>query len=150
MAEGTVKWFSNEKGYGFIERGNGEADVFVHFSAIAGDGYKSLTEGQRVSSEVVQGDTIKVSMPFSFRTERTPDEPGMQSLYYGPSLMVTYGPAAPPITWRQMTFYKDYGLDTDMAKAFKDGDTPMHFTTHGFDVAPFHIADAHSLTRHLP
>ena len=56
MAEGTVKWFSNEKGYGFIERGNGEADVFVHFSAIAGDGYKSLTEGQRVTFDVVQGD----------------------------------------------------------------------------------------------
>ena len=56
MAEGTVKWFSNEKGYGFIESGNGEADVFVHFSAIGGDGYKSLTEGQRVSFEVVQGD----------------------------------------------------------------------------------------------
>ena len=55
MAEGTVKWFSNEKGYGFIERGNGEADVFVHFSAIAGEGYKSLTEGQRVEFEVVQG-----------------------------------------------------------------------------------------------
>jgi cold shock protein len=56
VAEGTVKWFSNEKGYGFIERGNGEADVFVHFSAINGEGYKSLTEGQRVSFEVVQGD----------------------------------------------------------------------------------------------
>jgi len=56
LAEGTVKWFSNEKGYGFIERGGGEADVFVHFSAIAGDGYKSLTEGQRVSFDVVQGD----------------------------------------------------------------------------------------------
>jgi cold shock protein len=56
VAEGTVKWFSNEKGYGFIERGNGEADVFVHFSAIAGEGYKSLTEGQRVAFEVVQGD----------------------------------------------------------------------------------------------
>ena len=56
MAEGTVKWFSNEKGYGFIERGDGEGDVFVHFSAIAGEGYKSLTEGQRVSFEVVQGD----------------------------------------------------------------------------------------------
>ena len=55
MAEGTVKWFSNEKGYGFIEREGGD-DVFVHFSAITGDGYKSLTEGQRVSFEVVQGD----------------------------------------------------------------------------------------------
>ena len=56
MAEGTVKWFSNEKGYGFIEREGGEADVFVHFSAIAGEGYKSLAEGRRVAFEVVQGD----------------------------------------------------------------------------------------------
>jgi len=55
LAEGTVKWFSNEKGYGFIEQESGE-DVFVHFSAIGGDGYKSLTEGQRVEFEVVQGD----------------------------------------------------------------------------------------------
>ena len=54
MAQGTVKWFSNEKGYGFIEREGGE-DVFVHFSAIAMDGYKSLVEGQRVEFEVVQG-----------------------------------------------------------------------------------------------
>ena len=54
MAQGTVKWFSNEKGYGFIERESGE-DVFVHFSAISGEGYKSLTEGQRVEFEVVQG-----------------------------------------------------------------------------------------------
>jgi CspA family cold shock protein len=50
-----VKWFSNEKGYGFIEREEGD-DVFVHFSAIAMDGYKTLTEGQRVEFEIVQGD----------------------------------------------------------------------------------------------
>ena len=56
MAQGTVKWFSNEKGYGFIERGQGEEDVFVHFSAITMDGYKSLAEGQRVEFDVVQGD----------------------------------------------------------------------------------------------
>jgi CspA family cold shock protein len=55
LAEGTVKWFSNEKGYGFIEREEGE-DVFVHHSAINMDGYRSLTEGQRVEFEVVQGD----------------------------------------------------------------------------------------------
>lgn len=55
MAQGTVKWFSNEKGYGFIEREDGD-DVFVHFSAINMDGYKSLREGQRVEFEVVQGD----------------------------------------------------------------------------------------------
>jgi len=54
LAQGTVKWFSNEKGYGFIEREQGE-DVFVHFSAIVSEGYKSLTEGQRVEFEVVQG-----------------------------------------------------------------------------------------------
>jgi CspA family cold shock protein len=54
LAVGTVKWFSNEKGYGFIEREEGE-DVFVHFSAIAMEGYTSLTEGQRVEFDVVQG-----------------------------------------------------------------------------------------------
>jgi CspA family cold shock protein len=50
-----VKWFSNEKGYGFIEREEGD-DVFVHFSAINMDGYKTLTEGQKVEFEIVQGD----------------------------------------------------------------------------------------------
>lgn len=54
MAEGTVKWFSNEKGYGFIAREGGE-DVFVHHSAIEMEGYRSLNEGQRVEFEVVQG-----------------------------------------------------------------------------------------------
>lgn len=55
MAEqGTVKWFSNEKGFGFITR-EGADDVFVHFSAIAGEGYKSLTEGQAVEFDVVDG-----------------------------------------------------------------------------------------------
>ena len=55
VAKGTVKFFNEQKGYGFISREQGD-DVFVHFSAIAGDGYKSLTEGQRVEFEVVQGD----------------------------------------------------------------------------------------------
>jgi CspA family cold shock protein len=54
VEQGTVKWFSNEKGYGFIEREGGD-DVFVHFSAITMDGFKTLTEGQRVEFEVVQG-----------------------------------------------------------------------------------------------
>jgi CspA family cold shock protein len=54
LARGTVKWFSNEKGYGFIERPDGD-DVFVHFSAIEGDGYKTLTEGQEVEFEIVEG-----------------------------------------------------------------------------------------------
>lgn len=55
MAQGTVKWFSNEKGYGFIEREDGD-DLFVHFSEIAIDGYRTLAQGQRVEFEITQGD----------------------------------------------------------------------------------------------
>jgi CspA family cold shock protein len=54
LQEGVVKWFNAEKGYGFISRDNGE-DVFVHFSEIKADGFRTLTEGQRVSFEVTQG-----------------------------------------------------------------------------------------------
>ncbi len=52
--QGTVKWFNGSKGYGFIERAEGE-DVFVHFNAIVGDGYRNLEEGQRVEFTVTQG-----------------------------------------------------------------------------------------------
>jgi CspA family cold shock protein len=52
--QGTVKWFNNAKGYGFISRENG-ADVFVHHTAILADGFRSLNEGDRVSFEVVDG-----------------------------------------------------------------------------------------------
>jgi CspA family cold shock protein len=52
--KGTVKWFNNDKGFGFITREQGE-DVFVHFRAISSDGYRSLQEGQRVEFTVVQG-----------------------------------------------------------------------------------------------
>lgn len=52
---GTVKWFNDAKGYGFIQQDNGP-DVFVHYSAIKGDGYKSLAEGQRVKFDVVDGE----------------------------------------------------------------------------------------------
>ncbi|HEX4705017.1 MAG TPA: cold-shock protein [Pseudonocardiaceae bacterium] len=55
MAEGTVKWFSAEKGYGFIQREDGGADVFVHYSEIEGSGYRSLEENQKVEFEVGQG-----------------------------------------------------------------------------------------------
>ena len=54
VAEGTVKWFNNDKGYGFISQPEGE-DLFVHFSAIQTEGYKSLEEGQAVQFEVTQG-----------------------------------------------------------------------------------------------
>ncbi|HWO76331.1 MAG TPA: cold-shock protein CspD [Bacillus sp. (in: firmicutes)] len=54
MQNGKVKWFNNEKGFGFIEVEGGD-DVFVHFTAIQGEGYKSLEEGQEVSFEIVEG-----------------------------------------------------------------------------------------------
>ena len=52
--QGTVMWFSNEKGYGFISRPDGD-DVFVHYTAIQGEGYRSLTEGQQVEFDIVDG-----------------------------------------------------------------------------------------------
>ena len=52
--QGTVKWFNDSKGFGFIERESGD-DVFVHYSAIAGDGFRSLNQGDRVTFEVVEG-----------------------------------------------------------------------------------------------
>jgi len=78
MAKGTVKWFSNQKGYGFItpSEGSGEGkDIFVHFSAVSGDGYKTLREGEEVEFEVTQGDkgeqavnVVRLSAPSDSKT----------------------------------------------------------------------------------
>ncbi|HWP59469.1 MAG TPA: cold-shock protein [Candidatus Acidoferrales bacterium] len=56
MPIGRVKWFNNTKGYGFIEQEEGGADIFVHYSAIQGDGFKSLKEGQAVQFDISQGE----------------------------------------------------------------------------------------------
>ena len=55
MARGTVKWFSEQKGYGFVSPDEGGEDLFVHYTAIEGEGYRSLTEGERVSYEPTRG-----------------------------------------------------------------------------------------------
>ncbi len=59
MATGTVKWFNNSKGYGFISPDDGSEDVFAHFSAIEMEGYRSLDEGQKVQFEIAQGEKGK-------------------------------------------------------------------------------------------
>jgi CspA family cold shock protein len=56
MAEGTVKWFNESKGFGFITQDDGGSDVFAHYSEIQGDGFKNLAEGDKVSYDVVEGD----------------------------------------------------------------------------------------------
>ena len=56
MAQGTIKWFDNKKGFGFIAQDEGGQDVFVHFSCIDGDGFKTLEEGDRVEFEIVNSD----------------------------------------------------------------------------------------------
>lgn len=55
MTKGTVKWFSDQKGYGFVTPEGGSKDIFVHFSALQGEGFKTLAEGQQVSFEITQG-----------------------------------------------------------------------------------------------
>jgi CspA family cold shock protein len=55
MATGMVKWFNDSKGYGFIQAEGNERDVFVHYTAVSGDGFKTLAEGQRVSFELIEG-----------------------------------------------------------------------------------------------
>jgi len=56
MANGKVKWFNNQKGYGFITAQESGQDVFVHYSAVQGDGYKTLTQGQGVQFDLIKGD----------------------------------------------------------------------------------------------
>ena len=55
MAQGTIKWFSDQKGYGFVTPEGGKKDVFVHFSALQGEGFKTLAEGQLVSFDITEG-----------------------------------------------------------------------------------------------
>jgi CspA family cold shock protein len=55
MAKGTIKWFSDQKGYGFVTPEGGKKDVFVHFSALQGEGFKTLAEGQLIQFDIVNG-----------------------------------------------------------------------------------------------
>ena len=92
MTTGTVKWFSSEKGYGFITPDDGSADVFVHFSAIAGEGYRNLDEGQKVEFETTSGPKGPQAASVKLASEPTPKE----SLEGG-GPPITSQPSRPPV-----------------------------------------------------
>ena len=69
MAKGTVKWFSDQKGYGFVTPEGGQKDVFVHFSAIQMEGYKTLKQGARVSFEITDGPKGRLAQQISYAEE---------------------------------------------------------------------------------
>ncbi|MFF3377372.1 glycoside hydrolase family 127 protein [Streptomyces sp. NPDC002680] len=84
------------------------------------------------------GDRITVSAPYRLRVERALDDPTVQSLFYGPVLLVARSQTT---TFRTFSFYKDFTLRGDLAASVKPEGCPLHFTTHGLTLAPFHIAD---------
>jgi cold shock protein len=78
MPQGTVKWFNDEKGYGFITPDDGGEDLFVHHTGIAGSGFKSLEEGEKVSYEVTQGRKGMQAVNVSEGSTDTPSSRGTQ------------------------------------------------------------------------
>jgi len=90
------------------------------------------------------GDVIDVSMPFSFRMERAIDNPAVQSVFYGPTLMaIQGGPIGNNLDsgLLEFSFYKHFKLDGDFASAMTPADKSMHFTTNGHTLFPFYVAD---------
>lgn len=79
MATGTVKWFNDAKGFGFIEPDGGGADVFAHFSAIAMEGFKTLKQGSRVQFELTEGPKGRLAQNIQTANAIVPAEPAEQS-----------------------------------------------------------------------
>lgn len=117
-------WVEN----GFTVRVNG---VDQEVDAVAG-GYVTLHRTWRT------GDVVTIAMPFSLRVERALDDPSTQAIAYGPVPLVTGSEAR---TYREFSFYRDFGLSGDLEQAVEPGPEPMTFTTHGHPVRPFYVAD---------
>jgi len=97
-----------------------------------------------VSRQWKAGDTIEIAMPFSFRTERTIDNPAVQSIFYGPTLLAVQNDVVGKDLETGLiglSFYRHVKLDGDLAPAMAAGAAPMRFTTGGYTLAPFFVAD---------
>ncbi|WP_106972319.1 glycoside hydrolase family 127 protein [Streptomyces yerevanensis] len=133
-----------------VVEGSGRLDLKLRVPDWATRGFTVTVNGVRqpgravpgsyltVSRRWTRGDRVRVSAPFGLRIEKAPDDPAVQSLFYGPVLLVAR--SAEP-TFRSFSFYKDFTLRGDLADAVRPEGRPMHFTTHGLVLAPFHIGD---------
>ena len=132
-----------------FDKGQGRLKVRLRVPSWARTGYTVSVNGTRqalaaapdtyvtLDRQWTKGDTIDISMPFSFRVEKALNDKAIQSVLYGPTLMVVRDGTP---SYREFTFFKDLKLDGDLAAAIEPTDVPMHFTTHGYTLAPYYIS----------
>ncbi|WP_425264197.1 glycoside hydrolase family 127 protein [Streptomyces caeruleatus] len=133
-----------------FREGGGRLDLKLRVPSWATGGFTVAVNGVRqrvaatpgtyltLSRNWVRGDRVSVTAPYRLRIERALDDPGVQSLFHGPVLLVARSDAA---QFRVFSFYKDFTLRGDLADAIRPEGRPLHFTTHGLTLAPFHLAD---------
>jgi hypothetical protein len=136
--------------------GNGPLDIKLRVPAWVRKGYAVKLNGaeQRLdakpgtyvtlSRQWKTGDTVEIAMPFSFRTERTLDNPAVQSIFYGPTLLAVQNDVVGKdldTGLIDLSLYRFVKLDGDLAAAMTPGAAPLHFTTGGYALAPFFVAD---------
>ncbi|MHA5053302.1 glycoside hydrolase family 127 protein [Streptomyces sp. SD15] len=133
-----------------IREGSGRLDVRLRVPSWATGGFTVTVNGVRQRAEAVpggyltlsrswqRGDRIRISTPYHLRIERALDDPAVQSVFYGPVLLVARSQEP---QFRAFSFYKDFTLRGDLADSIQPEDRPMHFITHGLPLAPFHVAD---------
>ncbi|MGW2256271.1 glycoside hydrolase family 127 protein [Streptomyces sp. NPDC001780] len=131
--------------------GGGRLDLRLRVPSWATAGFTVTVNGIRQRAEATpgsyltlsrrwrRGDQVRISAPYRLRVESAPDDPTVQSVFYGPVLLVAQSPDP---GFRVFSFYKDFTLRGDLADSIAPEEgRPMHFTTHGLTLAPFHVAD---------
>ncbi|MFF3333855.1 glycoside hydrolase family 127 protein [Streptomyces sp. NPDC002888] len=133
-----------------FREGGGQLDLRLRVPSWATGGFTVTVNGVRQRVEAVpgsyltlsrnwrRGDRVRISAPYRLRIERALDDPTVQSVFFGPVLLVARSPEA---GFRTFSFYKDFTLRGDLADVIRPEGRPLHFTTHGLTLAPFHIAD---------